>query len=158
MNPFLLFLIKFETSRWIHKAAALSMISSQRTPAHLSIPPIRIPYFAPCRDVPPHLHASERQVVPTEYVEHDFPSPSPNTAETCVMCDIALTNGVETEDGDTCTSCITIYRNYMRYGTPMPSCSICESDCYYIHRECNQPFCMTCKCDMRLCPHCKTPI
>lgn len=136
----------------------MSMISSHRTPAQLGIPPIRIPYFAPCRDVPPHLHASNRPFVPVEYVEHDFPSPLPTTAETCVMCDIAFTDGVETDDGDTCRSCVGIYRNLIHHGIPMPSCSVCLADCYYIHRPCGHSLCNACKYDVKLCPQCKAPI
>jgi len=136
------------------RPSMLSMI--HHTPAELCIPPIRIPHFMPVRDCPPHLHASNHITIPMEIVEYDFPSPT--IAESCVMCDIPFRDGVETDDGDTCTSCVAIYRNRIRHGVPMPTCIICQSECYYIHRQCGRSLCVSCKYGLQACPFCKIPI
>jgi hypothetical protein len=135
----------------------MSMITPYRTPAELRIPPIRIPYFAPCRDVPPHLHAAHRIEAPAYSPNYDFPSPN-HSPETCVMCDVSFKDGVETDDGDTCNSCVGIYRNLIHHGIPMPSCSVCLADCYYIHRACGHSLCNACKYGIEFCPQCKFPI
>ena len=132
------------------------------TPLQLAIPPITIPIpiFRPEKPSYPVVTAQpqEKQVYYKNDIEYDFPSLSQETYfSTCEMCDISF-EFASTRDNEVCTSCEVIQNNHRRYKIPLPKCSICETDCYYIHRQCNQPICHSCKYNFDACPHCKYPI
>lgn len=121
-------------------------------------PPICIPSAAPRRDAPPRPNV-KHYAGEEEHIPYDFPSPislAPLLSTRCVLCDIAFCEAVPTRDGDTCTSCETLYRNYRIYNTPLPSCYVCEAQCYYIHRLCGKSICDSCKYNFQACPHCKS--
>ena len=134
------------------------------TPLQLAIPPITIPspICRPEKPSNPVLQVNNFQKEENVYyeseLEYDFPSLSQETYfSTCEMCDISF-EIASTRDNEICTSCEVIQNNHRRYKIPLPMCSICETDCYYIHRQCNQPICHSCKYNFDVCPHCKYPI
>ena len=141
---------------------SISMLTAtmHSTPAHLSIPPIKIPVpvFRPEKQSRPAVtvQKQEQVVYHKNHIEYDFPSPR-CTYSTCDICNISF-EFANTRDNETCVSCEVIYNGNKWYNIPLPKCSICETDCYYIHRQCNQPFCHGCKYNFETCPHCKCPI
>jgi hypothetical protein len=130
------------------------------TPAPLSIPPIMIPIpiFRSEKVSHPMVTAQQKEIDYESDLEYDFPSPIQEAYySTCEMCDISF-EFASTRDNEVCVSCEVIHTNHRRYNIPLPTCSICESECYYIHRQCNRPICHHCKYNFDACPHCKYPI
>ena len=132
------------------------------TPIHFAIPPIMIPIptFRPERatqTVLPVVTAQQNQIYYKNDIPYDFPSPVHDCFATCEMCDISF-EYASTRDNEICVSCEVIHSNHRWYNTPLPKCSICETECYYIHRQCNRPICKHCKYNFQACPHCKCPI
>ena len=132
------------------------------TPIHLAIPPITIPVpvFRPEKKrtyaVIPVVQPQEPKVYQKNYIEYDFPSPT-CIYPTCDTCNISF-EFANTRDNETCVSCEVIQSNHRWHNIPLPKCSICETDCYYIHRECGRPICKHCKYNFQVCPYCKYPI
>ena len=140
------------------------MMMSYSTPVHLSIPPITIPIpvFRAEKASYPVLRMEstpkhEQNVYYKNDIPYDFPSPICSYFSTCDMCDISF-EYASTRDNETCVSCEIIHMNHTRHNIPLPKCCVCETGCYYIHRQCNQPICSHCKYNFQACPHCKCPI
>ena len=135
-------------------------MSSMSTP--LCIPPITIPSPVPTfhseTRVYPVVTANkqEQKVYQKNYIRYDFPSPT-SMYSACDVCNISF-EFASTRDNETCVSCEVIQDSHKWYNTPLPICSICETECYYIHRQCNQPICKHCKYNFQVCPYCKYPI
>jgi hypothetical protein len=143
---------------------SIAIMTSYSTPIHLAIPPIKIPIpvFRPEKPSKPVVQLNtgrkEQLVYYKNELEYDFPSPVHKPYySTCELCDISF-EFASTRDDETCVSCEVIHTNNRRYNIPLPKCSICETDCYYIHRQCNRPICHHCKYNFQACPHCKCPI
>jgi len=146
------------------QVATMSAAIMTSTPVQLAIPPIAIPtpVFRPEKPSNPVLQVNTAYKEHLAYykncLDYDFPSPIQETYySTCEMCDISF-EFASTRDNEVCVSCEVIHTNYRRYKIPLPKCSICETDCYFIHRKCNQPICHSCKYNFDACPHCKSPI
>jgi hypothetical protein len=141
----------------------MSIATMTSTPIHLAIPPIMIPVptFRPEKPSKPvsqmNTGCKEQLVYYKNALEYDFPSPVQACYSTCEMCDISF-EFASTRDNEVCVSCEVIHTNYRRYKIPLPKCCVCETECYYIHRQCNRPICHHCKYNFQACPHCKCPI
>jgi hypothetical protein len=126
----------------------------------IAIPPILIPIVPSetyTHPVPPvTVKKQEQKVYNKNYIQYDFPSPA-CMYSTCDTCNISF-EFANTRDNETCVSCETIQNNHRWYKTPLPTCSICETECYYIHRECGRPICKHCKYNFQVCPYCKYPV
>jgi len=142
---------------------SIAIMTSHSTPIHLAIPPIAIPtpVFRPEKPSNPVLQINtgckEQLAYYKNYVDYDFPSPVCTHYSTCDTCDISF-EIASTRDNETCVSCEIIQSNHRWHSIPLPKCSICETDCYYIHRQCSRPICKHCKYNFQACPHCKYPI
>ena len=153
----------------IASVMTITMMTPHSTPIHLSIPPIMIPepIVQPERSPPqPERQQPERQqpILRTGYpqkqvqkVYYDFPSPVRTYFSSCDVCNISF-EYASTRDNEICVSCEVIQDNHRWHKTPLPKCSICETECYYIHRECNRPICRHCKYNFQAWPYCKYPI
>jgi hypothetical protein len=155
------FILKIERNHGsIEIATTMSTAAMTSTPIKLAIPPIMIPVpiFRPEKVFRPVVTAQKQEEIYYESdLEYDFPSPTEAHFSTCEMCDISF-EFASTRDNEICVSCEVIQTNHRRYNIALPTCSICESECYYIHRQCNRPICHHCKYNFDTCPHCKCPI
>jgi hypothetical protein len=140
-------------------AVVTSMPVNVSTSTHVFIPPIMIPIpvFHPEKVSRPAVTIQQEEIYYESDLEYDFPSPADAYFSTCEMCNISF-EFASTRDNEICVSCEVIQTNHRRYKIPLPTCSICETDCYYIHRQCNRPICHHCKYNFDVCPHCKYPI
>ena len=139
-----------------------SIMSSLSMPVELFIPPIMIPipivHETQSHPIPPVITVKkqEQKVYHKNYIQYDFPSPI-SIYPTCIACNISFEHA-STRDNQICTSCEIIRDNHRWYHIPFPTCSICETECYYIHRQCNHAICRYCKYHIDLCPYCNYPV
>ena len=152
------YILKFAPGKLNPSMSVATMIS-------VFIPPIMIPDVLPDPDEPSRptidfqtaLRWSQTKIYYKNDLKYDFPSPVYDSIGECDLCGISF-EFASTRDNESCVSCEILHRNYTRHNIPLPTCSICDSSCYYIHRGCNKPICTRCRFAFQPCPNCDDAI
>jgi|LakMenEpi03Aug12_release.lakeMendotaPanAssembly.Ray.scaffolds.fasta_scaffold1283286_1 hypothetical protein len=132
------------------------------TPPPIPIPPIKIPTTSP------HLHTVFD--FPSPHIVSPTPSTSTSSISTqswssaissiflcCLQCEIPMSRVEAGSNPDICRSCETIQYDVRWKGKKMPSCMVCWSNAWRIHRMCQHAICHKCINNFEKCPSCKQP-